>query len=45
MVKADFTSSLVNQNKSIQNLEVTVLKQENGSCLISNFEIVDTIYQ
>lgn len=45
MVKADFTSSLVNQNKSIQYLEATVLKQENGAWLISNCEIVDTIYQ
>lgn len=45
IMKADITSSLVNQNKTIQYLDATMLKQENGSWLISDCAIVDTIYQ
>lgn len=43
MVKADITSSFTNQSKTIQWLDITLIKQDGW--LISNCEVIDTLYQ
>lgn len=44
IIVADITSSITNQNKSIQYLSVSLLKQTDGTWLIADCTVIDTIY-